>query len=204
TFGLPQGNRLRQPRNRLLFSYSVDGEQRVLIDRATSGLGDIAVSAGKQLVYNETAAASLWTSLKLPTGSSDKLTGSGGVDVGLWGAGSRQLARNWYVYGRLGALLLQRGDVAPSEQSGQVGFGTLGTSFRPWRWLTLRVQADGNTSFYEDTNTRALSDALQLASGVSIRIGAHWGLDFAVAEDVKVESAPDVHFHVGLRYMPFE
>lgn len=46
TFGFPQGGRDQAPRNRLLYVYHHDGQQRLKIESSSAGLGDISLTGG--------------------------------------------------------------------------------------------------------------------------------------------------------------
>lgn len=197
--GLNQGDRLQTPRDRLLFVYERNGIERLRLDRRENGLGDIQLIAGRQMHSSAHSACSLWAGVKLPTGDSDSLTGSGAVDVSLWGAGSRMLNENWQLYGTAGLLLLGNGDVLPEQQEDSVFFGSLGVQWARWKTVTIKTQLEWHTDFYKDTGARFLGDVLQLTFGPSWEISPDLFLDFAVSEDIKVEASPDVNFNFTLR-----
>lgn len=197
--GLSQGGRLQTPRDRLLFIYERNGIERLRLDRRENGPGDIQLMAGRQMYSSTHSAFSLWAGLKLPTGDSSNLTGSGAVDVSLWGAGSRVLNENWQLYGTAGLLLPGDGDVLPELQEDSVFFGSLGLQWAQWKTVTLKTQLEWHTDFYKDTGVRFLGDVLQLTFGPSWEISPNLFFDFAVSEDIKVEASPDVNFNFSLR-----
>lgn len=99
TFGFPQGGRDQAPRNRLFYQYRRDGQERLHIDTASYGLGDIRLKGAWQLYQKregQPAAVALRAGLKLPTGDSDQLHGSGSTDFSLW-----VTASNGYKLARL-------------------------------------------------------------------------------------------------------
>lgn len=197
--GLNQGGRLQTPRDRLLFIYERNGIKRLRLDRREMGPGDIQLMAGRQMYLSPHSTFSLWADLKLPTGDSGNLTGSGAVDVSLWGAGSRMLNQNWQLYGTAGLLLPGDGDVLPELQEDSVFFGSLGLQWAHWKTVAVKTQLEWHTGFYKNTGARFLGDVLQLTFGPSWEISPDLFFDFAISEDIKVEASPDVNFNFSLR-----
>jgi hypothetical protein len=204
-FGFPQGGREQAPRNRLLYRYVKDGQERLKVNDSSSGLGDISLNGGWQIWggKNQPSAAALRANLKLPTGSSGQLHGSGSWDVSLWGVGSH----DWKVtyghltlFGAAGLMGMTGGDVLESQQRNWVGFGGLGVGWSPVRWIAFKVQANGHTSFYKDSGLRELNmSSIQLTIGGTLAFSEKISLDLGVTEDVIVKTSPDVVFHLALR-----
>jgi hypothetical protein len=197
--GLPQGNRLETPRDRLLFVYHRNGIEQIRLDTRRYGMGDMQLNAGRQIRSSGHFSYSIWAGIKLPTGDSDKLTGSGAADISLWNAARKKLNEKWQVYGTAGLLLPGEGEVLPDQQEDTVFFGSIGTQWRHWRSAPVKVQLEWHTGFYKDTNARLLGDVLQLTFGVDWEISPNLYFDFAIAEDIKEEASPDVNFHFTLR-----
>jgi hypothetical protein len=204
-FGFPQGGREQAPRNRLLYRYVKDGQERLKVGDSSSGLGDISFNGGWQAWggKGEPSSAALRASLKLPTGSSSALHGSGSWDLSLWMVGSN----DWKVtYGHLtlfggaGFMGMTGGDVLESQQRNWVGFGGLGFGWSPARWIAFKVQANGHTSFYKDSDLRELNyHSIQLTMGGTLAFSDRISLDLGVTEDVIVKTSPDVVFHLAWR-----
>lgn len=199
--GLSQGNRLLYPRDRLLFFYQRNGIEHLHLDRRQNGLGDIQLITGRQIRSSEHSAYSIWAGVKLPTGDSNKLTGSGALDVSVWGAGRRMLNEKWHLYGTAGVLFLGGGDILPELQEDTVFFGSLGAQWEYWRTVTIKAQLEWHTGFYKDTGARFLGDVLQLTFGPTWEISPKLFFDFAVSEDIKEEASPDVNFNLSLRVL---
>lgn len=210
TFNLPQGGRKSAPQNRLLYRYEKDGKVRLLLDESGFGLGDIRLIGGWQL-YRGTSgtarnAVALRGSLKLPTGSSAWLRGSGSTDVALWlsGSSSFTLPGPWGelgFYGAGGGMIMTQGDVLPDQQRHAAGFGTAGFGYAPVDWITLKLQLDGHTAFYDNSDLRELSNsALEIRMGGDINFSASTALSIAVSEDLAVYTAPDVTLHLSLAH----
>ncbi|NOX24569.1 MAG: DUF3187 family protein, partial [Deltaproteobacteria bacterium] len=93
TFGMPQGGRDEAPSNRLLYRYRRNGTKRLLLDSSGSGIGDVQITAALQLYKDRKTSRGLSVNidLKLPTGDSDALRGSGGTDLSAWLTGGTGL-----------------------------------------------------------------------------------------------------------------
>ena len=208
-FLLPQGNREDASHGRLLFSYSRNEEERLRMDDSNFGIGDIRLTSGWQL-YNgggaNPSALALRASLKLPTGSSAKLRGSGSTDLALWLTGSvdHPLAESWghvALFGAAGGMALTDGEVLEDQQRNLIGFGSLGVGWSPLDWLALKTQVSGHTPFYQGSDLNQLSSvAAQLLFGAGFALSARTALDIALSEDISVTTNPDVALHVGLSH----
>jgi Protein of unknown function (DUF3187) len=207
TFGFPNGGRPLAPRNRLLIRYQHNGRDILNVSGRASGPGDIRLTGAHQL---QTAAGTngedvvLRASLKLPTGNSDHLLGSGGTDVAMWLSAACHAAHcagslRWYGGG--GVLYAGDGNALAAQQRHWIGFGSLGIGL-PWSEnVVIKAQLDAHTSFYRDSALRQLdSNSLQFVVGGDWRLGTGSRIEFALAEDVLVNTAPDVTFFITLRH----
>lgn len=204
-FGLPQNGRDAIPSDQLLYSYRRDGIEHVRLTRPTSGVGDIRLGAAVQLTRAEDGGtdSALRASLKLPTGDSAQLHGSGAADLAAWvslacGRPACPGALSWYGGG--GLLWLGSGDVLSELQRRGVAFGSAGAHWRVAPALTLTAQLDTHTPFYKNSDIRPLkAPSAQLILGGTWFIGPALGLEVAVAEDIVVDTAPDVVLRIGVR-----
>jgi len=206
TFRLPQGGRDSAPKGRMLYGYRKDGVQKLLVERSGSGVGDISLTGGYRLYdvhepgHQERLA--LKGGVKLPTGDSSSLNGSGGTDFMLQLCGSTIQYSEWGslgVYGSVGALIMSKGDVLRDQHNLLAGVGTLGFGWGPASWISFKVQLNGNTPLYRDSSLDELSKSpLLLVFGGALRLPGEYLLDIGVAEDLVVAAAPDVSFHLGL------
>ena len=206
TFGFSGGGRDQAPKNRLLYQYEKNGVVLLHMNDSGSGLGDLRLNAGWQ-VYggsNEPSAIALRASLKLPTGDSNRLKGSGSTDLAVWAVGSRDFkvgSGHLALFGAAGGMGMTDGDVLTDQQRNLVAFGALGFGWSPVRWFALKIQANGHTAFYKDSGLDALSgDSVQLTLGGSFAFSQHTTLDIGVTEDIIIRTSPDVVFHFDLRH----
>ena len=203
--GLPDGNRKRRPADRLEYRYRRNGETRFNQTDSTTGLGDVFVAVAAPLARDRagTRALDAVAGVELPTGDSDRLLGSGSWDfsLGLAAADFATLAKwNLELHGGAGVLALTEGDVLPDFQEPVAVYGDLAVGWRLARWLVPRVQIDFHSPFFADTDQGPLDDwAVELVCGATVSLPGRFALDLAVAEDIAVQTAPDVAFHVGLK-----
>lgn len=209
-FQLPQNGRSLEQNNRMLWFLSSNNEEVLNFQNNSSGIGDI------QLKYIWTPEAGnlfedkvqLSTLLKLPSGSFDKQTGSGNVDLGIsaihtnpaWFKERRFLSEItlsfWYGAGinyigrSSGLKLLDRNPFALTFRSG------LAWKLSPtWQ---LKIQSDTSSPLFK-TEIRELGwFPLQLTLASSHTINKRTKIDFTLAEDLRPRSAPDVIFSAGM------
>jgi hypothetical protein len=205
-FGMPQGGRDSAPANALKYSYFNNGRQKLSVNSAGSGLGDISLTGGMQL-YRETGpgtkkSVAIRADLKLPTGDSDALHGSGSTDFALSLCGLTNATTDWGVFGlfaSIGGLAMTDGNVISDQQKNFAGFGTLGGGWGPAPWISFKVQLNAATAFYDSSSLDELANpSLMLTTGGALLFPGNYQLDIGVAEDIAVGTAPDVAFHLGL------
>jgi len=209
TFGLPQGGRKEAPRNRFLYAYDRYGQEQLRLDDSNFGLGDIRLTGGLQLYHDRQPnprAVALRTSIKLPTGSSSKLHGSGSTDIALWLTASDDypLPGSWghlTLFGSAGGMAMTDGDMMRHQQCNLVGFGSLGFGWSPAEWIALKAQFSGNTPFYRDSELPELGNSsLIFTIGGTLAFTPATALDIGVSEDLTVSASPDVALHLGLSH----
>lgn len=206
TFGLPQGGRDTGPKNRINFSYRKDGVQKLAMDRSASGIGDISLTGGYGLYDvredDHHDRLSLKGVLKVPTGDSAYLFGSGGSDVSLQLCGNMSNYSEWgslSLFGSVGALAMSRSDILRDQHKPLAGVGTAGFGWGPAPWISFKAQLNGTTSLYSDSSLGQVSkNTMMIIFGGALMFPGETLLDIGVAEDVSVGTAPDVSFHLGL------
>ncbi len=205
-FGLSQGGRDEAPKSRILYSYRKDGVQKLLVDRFGSGIGDISLTGGVSLYDAHSGGRherlSLKGAVKLPTGDSSHLLGSGGTDAMVQLCGSSSGKGEWGtlgIYASAGALVMSKGDVLRDQHNQLAGVGTFGFGWGPAPWISFKAQLNGSTPLYRDSSLDELSrNPFLLIFGGTFTFPGELLLDIGVAEDVAVAASPDVSFHLGL------
>lgn len=208
-FGLPQGGRKQAPRDRLDFDYQRDGRDRLHLASSNFGLGDLRLNGAWQL-YQDAGAAStravaLRGSLKLPTGSSERLRGSGSTDLALWLTGCddylvSQGRMHLALFGAAGLMALSDADVLSDRQNHLVGFGSFGAGWSPRDWIAFKAQLSSHSPFYRSDLPEMGWTALQLLFGGTLSFTPQTALDIGFSEDVRVSTSPDLGLHLGLSH----
>ena len=193
-FGLPDGNRNRLPRDRLLFAQRSPDGTGFRLDNSGGGIGDLQLSAGRQLAPGLT----LRGTLKLPTGDSDRLTGSGAAALtgSLHTSGRLGDRVHWHASG--GLLLSGESDVLENQTEELLAFGSATLAWQLTDAVTLKTQLDTHSAAYKQTGRPLDRDALQLSFAAAFAVSPDWALELGFSEDVAVETAPDIVFHAGL------
>lgn len=197
--GLPNGSRVRLPRDELLIEYRQDDVLLLQLDQDTSGIADIPVAVGYQLVAADRHALAAWLSVKLPVGDADGFTGSGAADVALTLSGQAQLADRWQLFGQVDGVWLGQGDVLPQYQEDLAWSALAGLTWNAWRGLDLTAQLHANSKVFDVLAKDFGGDAVVLGFGGSYRTSGGWRFDVGVSEDLKVKASPDAAFTFSVR-----
>ncbi|MDH5517993.1 MAG: DUF3187 family protein [Gammaproteobacteria bacterium] len=195
-FGFPEGLRPLYQQDQLLFLYQQNNTELLRLDSANNHIGDITVDLAYQLYADNTQSASIWSSLKLPTGQAADLSGSGQADIAVWFAQEYRFRNNWWRYYNIGLLLSGKSEVLTEQQKSDVLFATAGIEWQPLQRLVLNIQLDFHSAFYQ-SQTEFLGDSIQLSSGGHIKFGNNKRLEIVVVEDIQVGASPDVTFQLG-------
>lgn len=205
-FGFPNGGRELAPQNRLLYRYQKNGLTLLNMEQSGQGFGDVSLSGAWQIYRSIDSQRNLALrgSLKLPTGDTGNLRGSGSVDLALWVAG------NWghhfsfgqvTLFGAAGAMGMTKGEILKDQQRPFVGFGTLGLGFCPVDRIELKIQVNAHTSFYSDSGLEEVNaPSAQFTMGGALHLTPKISLDIGLTEDVIVDRSPDMVFHLSLRH----
>jgi len=198
-FGLPGGSRRRLPRDQFLIEFRSDGVPLLLFEEGTSGLGDIPVALGYQLVASDVHALAAWLTVKTPVGDASDLTGSGALDLALSFALQSRINEDWRLFGQANAVWLGEGDVLTELQEDGAWSLLAGLSWNAWRSLDLTAQLEANSSVFDGDGTELSGDAVVLTLGGSYRTQRSWTFDLAISEDVQGGASPDIVFNFGVR-----
>lgn len=196
-FGLPQGNRGGRPEDRLLFRYLHEGDEIVRLDRSADGIGDLRLHAGWRLHEHADTRLALRLGLKLPTGDSAALLGSGSTDFSIGLAGDTRAPWNLEAlsgFYRLTALYIGASEVLPTRARHFAGQLAAGLEYRFTPAFALAAQATVRSAPF-DIAVEPLGEwAMSLTAGAGFRLPGEWQLQLGFSEDVKVESVPDITF----------
>lgn len=206
-FGMPQGGRDNTRRDQLHYYYQRNDSAALDYSGSNGGFGDLSLFASYQLLTAEPASrrsVALRSGIKLPTGNSSRMRSSGATDAHLrLTVSDGESLGEWSttLFASAGVLWLGKGDILADQQRRWVGFGSIGIGWMPLSWIDFKLQLDGHTAFYDNSDLPQInSPSLQLGIGGSLHFSQRVSLDLAVIEDVVVASAPDVVFHSALNW----
>lgn len=200
-FGLADGGRADYPQNQLMVEVRNDEQTSAALTDSGAGFGDVSMHAAYQLANDESRAWAVKADMTLPTGNAEELRGGETTDIALALAMTDRTlwARRrmmWHVSG--GVLWLAADGVLAEQKKDWAVFGSTTLSWQPWSTLSLKLQLDGHTALYDSALTELGTTAMQLVMGGAVGLGKKWSVDVAVSEDIMIDTAPDVVFHLGL------
>ena len=92
------------------------------------------------------------------------------------------------------------GKVLQEQQRNLVGYGSIGVGWGPFPWINFKLQINGHTPFYRDSDLVELStSSAQVTAGGSLALSKTTSLDIGVSEDIILKTAPDVVFHITIQ-----
>jgi hypothetical protein len=198
-FGLPRGDRPYVENNLYDIQYSSQGQSLVNLDEASTSLGDIQIAIARTLIEKDHSQLSLWASLKLPTGDKNHLNSNGATDVSAWLAFNQQLLQNWLLNINAGAVLPGESNYQQMPLSDYALYGNVTLGWIVTDNVQLKLQLQGHTSYYENSQLDILGDTYFLTFGTTIAINPCQQLDFAMNEDIKVNASPDASLLMNWR-----
>jgi hypothetical protein len=207
TFGMPEGLRPGRVHDLLDFRYADLTGLRLIVRDEVAGFGDARLFGGMRLLTSDKHRMALRFGVKVPTGDSSKLLGSGGTDISVGLAGDLNTLFNFTRltgFYRLHAIHLGQPHFLADRYREWVGFASLGTGYQLTERVQLLLQGAMRSGAY-DSVIRSLGDtSTTITFGSNIRINSDFALSMGISEDADVTSAPDVAFQVELRYRSSE
>ena len=195
-FGLPNNLRSKTPNG--LFQYRYLVGDRILLERSKSGttVGDVSFELKKTLLGGERERneLALRGAMKLPTGSLDRLTGSGATDFGLGIAASRVGSRFGGYFNLNYQFLGSTSDLTAKDFLSFMG----AFDFRFKRSLAMIVQIDQFQPILESAIGVLDQPGRELVVGLRWRHSDRLEYEWRLAEDLSTTS-PDfsLGFQVG-------
>ena len=193
------------PHNQLDYSYENNGSVQQQITTSSFGVGDVQLSAAMPLVTGDDAGSrhvTLRFSLKLPTGDSDDVHGSGALDaaLGVYAQESRQLFGRELAYlGFAGLLGLGDGDVLARQQRNVVPYGGLAATWHATGRFGITAQLQAQGAYIDSDLDELGGSTIQLAVGGVYRWPAQGiVVDFALVEDLISDATPDFGLYLGV------
>jgi hypothetical protein len=195
-FGFNRGNRPFYPKGQIDYFYS--GQGMVSLHHPQTSVGDLAADAGWYALDDARRSVSLWGGIKAPTGSVADLTSDGAWDGALWAHAAMRWPQ-WQLAAEVG-MAQPFGDeifAGHAHRSSVFARFALGRTLGP-AW-TLRAQLDAQSGRVAGSDTRFLGPSMQLTVGAARRLRGRWRIQMGFAEDIAVNTAPDITFFLGIR-----
>jgi hypothetical protein len=208
-FGLPQATRREHPRNRVRFEIadSASGGTRTLLVRSDSdvGPGDATVRLLQRLTAPSRAlSTAVRAAVKLPTGSSDEMFGSGAVDAALGLAATARVVPSLWAHADLDVALLGDSPLAGDglDQARTLSYGLLALEWRPGSATRIVAQLQSESTPLRTGVREVDRRSLLLAWGLRHALSPGLEAELALAEDLRVQTAPDFTIQTGLSWTP--
>lgn len=204
--GFPNNRQELFEKNQILYQVDENGTTIYSMKEKHSGLGDVRLTAAVPLVGKELRSErhlALRSLLKLPTGNSDYLLGSGGMDlsVGLAYSDYQTLNRwNMVFASHLGMIYMGEGEVLQGKQRNFAGYGGASLDWLVWDFLGLKLQLDMHSAFYH-SELKQLGSSMQLLSGGTLYLPSRVSVDFGISEQLVTDATPDVGFYLLIRHL---
>ncbi len=205
--GVSGGDRTRQPQDAIGFLYESGDRTLLDVTRASDGIGDLRLYGAWQIQDRPDRRIAIRAGVTLPTGSADQLHGSGGVNWNLGLVADYDLGRiaegpRLTAFYRAYVNALSEPEFLADIHRDVVGQLSAGFGLELSQRIELRLQAMARSPVY-DSAIEILGDpALTLTLGANVTLSPGYVLSLGITEDIKVNSAPDVAFQLGIRYRP--
>lgn len=191
--------------NELNYRYSNNGSVERQITSSSSGIGDVQLSAAVPLIAGAEDGSryvAMRFSVKLPTGDSADLHGSGAVDaaLGVYAQDSAtMLGRDLAYLGFAGVLALGDGDILTDQQRSTVPYGGLAATWHATDQFGITGQLQAQGAYIDSDLDELGGSSIQLSVGGIFRIPRS-GVSFRVAliEDVISDATPDFAVHLAV------
>ena len=186
-FGFPNEVRGRTPDNLFQYRYEVGDSPALERNKGSFAIGDITFSAKKALLENDKNAVALRAAVKLPSGSAEKLTGSGKADFGIGLAASR-VGKRFGGYFNINYQFLGKPESLDTKN-----YLSIMAAF-DWRFRNTLVavfQYEVQQSFLKSQLPLLARPAHQLVLGLRWRPSDRFQYEWRLAEDIS-EAGPDI------------
>jgi hypothetical protein len=202
-FGMPDGGRRNVPNDELRYQFTHPSQQVGLVE-SVSGLGDTTFEMSFMAAWQSDTHISYSLGYKADTGDSDDWTGSGSSDLygvaRFSGAHRRDLPLYWH--GQLGVTAVGDSDLLGSQKRDWLWFGGLSAEWHLNERWALIGQIDSHSALLNSSADALGEPAAMLSLGLRRHLNKSWAVDLSFAEDIVVESAPDIIFQASIHFRP--
>ena len=202
-FGMPDGGRNSVPEDQL--RYQVDSpELQTSLAASSSGLADVTFEVAYMGERQRELQIAYAVGYKASTGDKSDWTGSGSSD--LYGvarfSGAHRSGLPLYWHGQLGVTATGDSPLLGPKKEDWILFGGLSAEWHFNERWALIGQIDSHSSLLDSSLDALGEPAGMLSLGLRRQLGNSWAVDISFAEDIVVESAPDIIFQASIHYRP--
>jgi hypothetical protein len=202
-FGMPDGGRNDVPEDQLRYQFASPQLESTLFESA-SGLGDVTLELAFMGERQRDLQIAYAVGYKASTGDSSDWTGSGSSD--LYGvarfSGAHRSELPLYWHGQLGITSVGNSSPLGPEQRDWIWFGGLSAEWHFNQRWALIGQIDSHSAILDSSLDALGEPAAMLSLGLRRQLNSKWAIDVSFAEDIVVESAPDIIFQASVHYRP--
>ncbi len=202
-FGMPDGGRSEVPEDQLQYQFASPQIDSTLLESASS-LGDATLELAYMGERQRDLQIAYAVGYKASTGDSSDWTGSGSSD--LYGvarfSGAHRSELPLYWHGQLGVTSVGDSALLGPEQRDWIWFGGLSAEWHLNERWALIGQIDSHSALLDSSIDALGEPAAMLSLGLRRQLNSKWAIDISFAEDIVVESAPDIIFQASLHYRP--
>ena len=202
-FGMPDGGRSEVSEDQLRYEFSSPEQQVSLVD-SSSGLGDVTFELAYMAERQRDLQIAYAVGYKASTGQRRDWNGSGSSDLyavtRFSGAHRSDLPLYWH--GQLGVTALGDSPLMGPQQKNWLWFGGLSAEWHFNQQWALIAQIDSHAALLDSSLDALGEPAAMLSLGLRRQFSRHWAVDISFAEDIVVESAPDIIFQASVHYRP--
>ena len=201
-FNMDRGSRPYVVDNQYRINYAYRNQTLVDLEESSTTIGDIQLAIAHTLKDEEASSMSVWASVKLPTGDEDYLSGSGAADISAWFAMNQAVSNNWFFNLNAGAVILGQNEFNNMPLSDYTLYGHAMLNWLPIEGFSLKLQLQGHSSYYDESQLKRLGDTAILIFGGTIMINQCQQIDIAMNEDIIVDASPDASLLISWHHFP--
>jgi len=197
------GARATREQDQLEFFYADSQATLVDVTDNAGGISDIRLLAGWRLSESQGRSTALRLGIKLPTGDSKELSGSGGTDVSFGIASDvNGFLRHTKLssFYRANVTYLGEPDRLANRTRKFVGQFSAGLGYLAHRNVNLKLQGRVRSAVYDSQTNNLGTMSVSMTFGADVRVSDRYRIILSVGEDLKPKTAPDVSFQIALRY----
>lgn len=200
-FNLPNGGRDQRPEGAFGLAFATSGTLFYRLTEPQSGIGDTQLKVARAFGADDGFVVE--GGVKLATGDERMLASSGSTDEWLTLLRTRALAARRYpagYYWGIGAVHVGEPVLIEFPSNKWVYTAILGGSWQRWPKFGLKAQLDAHGPFYDSPLEQIGQTAAELTFGAWMQRNVAARLEFAIVEDVRVGTAPDVVIKVATHW----